>query len=127
MKSISLRGAVFAASATFLAAIAAAPASADTPQMQQGYGAQQSSGQMQQGAGQISDDTTITKNVQSAFSQDQQVNAPAIQVSTDNGVVQLSGFANSAKEASHAEEVARQVPGVKDVKNSIEVKQSPQQ
>ena len=45
-----------------------------------------------------------------------------INVESFKGVVQLSGFVDSAKASTRAVEVARSVEGVKSVKNSIIVK-----
>lgn len=120
MKSRTLR---IVASATCFATAGvltlATPAYADRP-MQESAGAQESAGQM-------ADDTTITGKVKSAIAQDERVDASSIQVSTDNGIVQLSGFASSPQEADHAAALARAVPGVKDVKNGIELKPQSQQ
>ena len=113
MKSRSLNGALIAASAVVLAAgavtLVARPAHADTPP-------QESS------AGQMVDDTVITTKVKAAFVEDEKVSALRINVTSYKGVVQLSGFANSAQEADRAAEVARKVPGVKQVKNDILLK-----
>jgi len=65
------------------------------------------------------DDTTITTRVKTRFAEDQQVSAMRISVETLKGVVQLSGFAASASEKAHAAHLARDVPGVQDVRNSI--------
>jgi hypothetical protein len=43
-------------------------------------------------------------------------------VRTFDGVVQLSGFVNSEEQKRRAEELARQVPGVVEVQNSISLK-----
>jgi hyperosmotically inducible protein len=44
-------------------------------------------------------------------------------VETQDAMVQLSGFVNTAEQRSRAAEVARGVDGVHSVKNSTEVKQ----
>jgi len=113
MKSKSLDGALIVSSALLLAAagavtLAARPAYADTP--------------TQGSAGQMVDDTVITSKVKAAFVEDEKVSALRINVTSYKGVVQLSGFANSAQEADRAAEVARKVPGVKQVKNDILLK-----
>jgi hyperosmotically inducible protein len=115
MNSKFSRRALTVASVTVLAAagIAAGSAWADT-QMQQGAGAQESTGAM-------SSDSALSSKVSSAIVQDEKISHLPIHVTTDNGVVQLSGFANSAEEADRAAQVARQVPGVKDVQNNIEL------
>jgi len=43
-------------------------------------------------------------------------------VETFNGVVQLSGFVNSRADIDKAVEIAREVPGVKSVRNDMHVK-----
>lgn len=70
------------------------------------------------------DDTTITSKVKDAFAQDDKVSAQRISVTTNMGIVQLSGFASSPQDAERAVQVASKVPGVKQVKNDIEVEQS---
>ncbi len=72
--------------------------------------------------GAMLDDTVITTKVKAAFVQDETVSALRINVTSSQGIVQLSGFANSRLEASRAVDVARKVAGVKDVKNDIILK-----
>ncbi|BBA33247.1 uncharacterized protein sS8_1287 [Methylocaldum marinum] len=66
-------------------------------------------------------DTAITAKVKSALLADQSTSGLAIQVETEKGVVQLSGFVDSAMEKEKAADIARGVEGVKDVKNDIRV------
>jgi hyperosmotically inducible protein len=73
----------------------------------------------QESTGEYLDDSVITAKVKSAFVADKQVSALDIQVTTFKGVVQLSGFASSRQEIDRAVELAREVPGVKSVKNDI--------
>jgi osmotically-inducible protein OsmY len=47
-----------------------------------------------------------------------------INVETFKGTVQLSGFVDSADAVSRAERLAKDVGGVKDVKNSLQVRKS---
>ncbi|MDD5248905.1 MAG: BON domain-containing protein [Rhodocyclaceae bacterium] len=120
MKSTALRYAVVAAAATLLGSVGilsvtATSAYADT--------ATPDSKATQESAGQRVEDAMITTKVKSAFVQDDKIKAMSIHVTTDNGIVQLSGFANSSQEADHAADVARQVSGVKDVTNDIKLKQ----
>lgn len=70
-------------------------------------------------AGAIVDDATITTKVKAKFVEDPVVKAMNIKVDTYQGVVQLSGFANSQAEAEKAAALARQTSGVKSVKNDI--------
>ncbi|WP_428422583.1 BON domain-containing protein [Methylibium sp.] len=72
--------------------------------------------------GQYIDDATITTSVKTKLIEDKTVDASAISVETLNGTVQLAGFAKSATEKAQAEVLARRASGVKDVKNSIVVK-----
>jgi hyperosmotically inducible periplasmic protein len=73
----------------------------------------------QESTGEYLDDSVITAKVKSAFVADKQVSALDIKVTTFKGVVQLSGFAGSQQEIDRAVELAREVPGVKSVKNDI--------
>ena len=76
----------------------------------------------QSSVGQYVDDATITTRVKAKFAEDKTVSAMRISAETLNGVVQLSGFATSEAERAHAVQIARAVPDVKDVRNSIVVK-----
>jgi osmotically-inducible protein OsmY len=75
----------------------------------------------QSSVGSYIDDSTITARVKSRFAQDPRVSAMRINVDTLQGVVQLSGFATSAEEKKRAAELAREVPGVQNVRNNITV------
>jgi len=70
-------------------------------------------------AGAIIDDAAITTKVKAKFVEDPIVKAMNIKVDTYQGIVQLSGFANSSAEAEKAAEIARSTSGVKSVKNDI--------
>lgn len=65
------------------------------------------------------DDATITTQVKSRFVENKEVDAASIKVETLNGTVMLSGFAKSSSERNAAEAIARNVNGVKSVKNEI--------
>lgn len=73
-------------------------------------------------AGQYVDDSVITTRVKTAFVKDPDLKAMQINVKTYKGVVQLSGFVDSPKEVSKAEEIAKNVDNVKSVENDIIVK-----
>jgi len=73
-------------------------------------------------SGQYVDDSVITTKVKTALLVDPDVKSLDIGVETFKGVVQLSGFVNSAEQARKAVEIARSVQGVKSVKNSLVVK-----
>jgi hyperosmotically inducible protein len=68
------------------------------------------------------DDTGITTGVKSRFFDSRAVDGTAISVETLNGTVMLSGFAKSNAERNTAESLAREVKGVKAVKNEIAVR-----
>jgi len=98
MKYPLLRGALGAASVTlFVAAVAlAAPPVYAAEPMEKDTGATQKS------KGTMADDTMITTKVKAAFVKDETVHALKIKVTTNNGIVQLSGFAGSAQEAGRS-------------------------
>jgi len=68
------------------------------------------------------DDATITTKVKGAIAADQKLAALQIKVETYKGIVELSGFVDSAQSKERAGEVASQVSGVKDVHNNLIVK-----
>jgi osmotically-inducible protein OsmY len=75
-----------------------------------------------EGTGEYVDDSVITTKVKAAFAQDEQVKATQVKVETFKGTVQLSGFVDSRAEAERAAQLARQVDGVKAVKDDTVVK-----
>lgn len=72
--------------------------------------------------GQYLDDTGITSKVKAKILQDDQLKVLQIGVSTYKGVVQLSGFVDTAAMKTRASEVARSVEGVQSVENDLVVK-----
>jgi hyperosmotically inducible protein len=72
--------------------------------------------------GEVIDDSVLTAKVKAALIADSDTKAHQINVETKAGVVQLSGFVDSASAKSSATSVARSVTGVKDVKNELSVK-----
>ena len=76
----------------------------------------------QETVGAYVDDATITTQVKSRFVENKAVDAASIKVETLNGTVLLSGFAKSGTERMTAETLARQVKGVKAVRNEIAVR-----
>lgn len=80
----------------------------------------------QESLGEHVDDSVITTKVKTAFVEDKTVSALNINVETFKGTVQLSGFANSTAEVSRAAEIARNIRGVKSVRNDIRLKTSNQ-
>jgi len=73
-------------------------------------------------AGQEIDDAVTTRSVKEALLSDRQYKFDDIKVSTFKGTVQLSGFAATGDEKGRAEDIAKQVAGVKDVVNNITIK-----
>jgi len=73
-------------------------------------------------AGRVVDDSVITGKVKAALVADPAPKAHEISVETFKGVVQLSGFVASPASVTKAAEVARNVGGVKSVKNDIRIK-----
>jgi osmotically-inducible protein OsmY len=74
--------------------------------------------------GEYVDDSTITAKVKADLVKDPVVSALQVSVETYKGVVQLSGFVNSQEQSQRAEDIAKGVAGVKQVKNNLVVKTS---
>jgi hyperosmotically inducible protein len=89
-----------------LALAAGAAGAHDTPQHSDSWGAAVS-------------DTTITAKVKERLAGDQRLSTAKISVTTNNGIVTLTGTAPSGDASDTAEEVAHGVSGVKDVDNQI--------
>ena len=76
----------------------------------------------QETVGAFVDDTTITTQIKSRMAANPAVSALAISVETLKGEVQLSGFAKTSNERATAESIAREINGVKRVRNDIVVR-----
>ena len=76
----------------------------------------------QESAGAYIDDATITTQVKSRMLDNPGVSGTSISVETLNGTVMLSGFAKSSGERDTADRIARDINGVKTVKNQIVVR-----
>ncbi|HZV53633.1 MAG TPA: BON domain-containing protein [Rhodocyclaceae bacterium] len=72
--------------------------------------------------GEYIDDAAITTKVKATLVEDKTAKASDVMVETFKGTVQLSGFANSRAEIDAAVQAARQVKGVKEVRNDIQLK-----
>ena len=72
--------------------------------------------------GQYVDDSVITTRVKTAIFKEESLKTLQINVQTYKGVVQLSGFVDTAENASKAGEIARRVDNVVSVKNDLLVK-----
>ena len=81
-----------------------------------------SSTRTQRAPGEQVDDAALLTSVKSALAADPVTEAGEINVETQEGVVQLSGFVDNAAAKSAATNVAKSVTGVKDVKNELSVK-----
>jgi len=75
-----------------------------------------------EGTGEYIDDSLITSKVKAAFAADPSVKATQVKVETFKGTVQLSGFVDSRESAEKAVEIARNVKGVKSVKNDTVIR-----
>ena len=73
-------------------------------------------------AGNQLDDSVVTVKVKSALLADDQTRGTEFAVTTNKGVVQLSGFVDSADEQARATSVARTVEGVQSVVNDTSIK-----
>jgi osmotically-inducible protein OsmY len=71
--------------------------------------------------GETIDDTTITTRVKTAMLNDPNVSGTGIDVDTFKGVVTLSGRVKSQSEHDQAMALARQVDGVTEVKDALQV------
>ena len=68
------------------------------------------------------DDATITAKVKTTLIADNSLSGLSIDVDTSQNVVTLRGMVASDELRRHAEELARKVEGVKEVKNELTVK-----
>jgi osmotically-inducible protein OsmY len=75
-----------------------------------------------EGTGQYVDDTVITTKVKSAILGEPGLKVSEINVETFKGVVQLSGFVSTRHDIDSAIRLARNVDGVKSVKNDMQLK-----
>ena len=74
-----------------------------------------------QTAGQYVDDSTITASVKAKLVGDKTANLTRIEVDTTNQLVTLNGIVESADQKAKAEQLTREVGGVKSVKNNLQV------
>jgi len=76
----------------------------------------------QQSAGQAVDDGVVTAKVKAALVADPVTKAHQINVETFKGTVQLSGFVETDEARARALQLARDVEGVRKVKDAMEVR-----
>ena len=72
--------------------------------------------------GDFIDDSVITTKIKAQLAGDSFLKIFQISVETFKGTVQLSGFVNSQKDVERADEIARNVKGVRSVKNNLILK-----
>jgi osmotically-inducible protein OsmY len=77
-----------------------------------------------QSTGERIDDSRDSSRVRAALSEDAQYKYETVKVQTFKGVVQLSGFVNSRDQKNRAADIAKKVPGIREVENNITVKES---
>ena len=75
-----------------------------------------------EGTGEYVDDSVITTKVKAAIFNEPTLKSSEINVETFKGTVQLSGFVKSSADQRKAVELARNVKGVKSVKDDMRSK-----
>ncbi len=76
----------------------------------------------QESTGEYIDDTWITTKVKASLVDDPDVKAREVNVETFKGVVQLSGFVESAEAMARAIDIAAGIEGVTSVRNNMTIK-----
>jgi hyperosmotically inducible periplasmic protein len=76
----------------------------------------------QRTAGQSIDDQAVARRVEEALRTDPAYKFTEVKVVAYEGKVQLSGFVDKGEQKGQAEDIARKVTGVKEVKNDIAMK-----
>lgn len=79
-------------------------------------------GTTHESTGEFLDDSVLTTKVKTSILGDSKLKMLQINVETYKGVVQLSGFVDSAAAVARAAQLASTVKGVKSVNNSLIVK-----
>ena len=75
-----------------------------------------------QSTGEHIDDSATSLRVKRALGDDIQYKSSMVEVKTFKGTTQLSGFVNTGDQKARAADIAKRVEGVKNVENSITVK-----
>jgi len=78
--------------------------------------------QGRESAGEYVDDATVSTKVRAELLRNQSLKGFDIHVETMQDVVQLSGFVDSPAQKAQAEQIARNVSGVRGVRNDIVVR-----
>ena len=76
----------------------------------------------QRTAGQSIDDQSTSRRVEEALRSDPAYKFTDVKVVAYEGKVQLSGFVDNGEQKGRAEDIAKKIPGVKEVKNDIALK-----
>jgi hyperosmotically inducible protein len=76
----------------------------------------------QEGTGEFVDDSVITTKVKAALLNEPSLKSFEFKVDTFKGIVQLSGFVRSNTDVVTAMHIARDIAGVKSVKDDMQVK-----
>jgi osmotically-inducible protein OsmY len=74
-----------------------------------------------QTVGESMDDSVVTSSVKTQLATDKIATLTRVEVETNNGTVYLTGQVRTAEERSHIGSLARQVKGVKQVVNNLQV------
>jgi osmotically-inducible protein OsmY len=75
----------------------------------------------EQAASQTMQDASVTAAVQTQLTADRTTNFTRVDVDTEQGIVRLSGVVQTPEQKARAEELAKQVDGVKRVRNTLRV------
>lgn len=67
-------------------------------------------------------DAWISTKVNAAIAEDSELRVLDVGVETFDGVVQLSGFVDNDFQVQRAEQVAREVEGVEEVRNDLQIR-----
>jgi hyperosmotically inducible protein len=78
----------------------------------------------QQSTGEVIDDGVVTAKVKAALIEDPVTKAHQINVETFKGTVQLSGFVESDAARNRALQLAKDIDGVRNVKDALEVRKT---
>ncbi len=73
-------------------------------------------------AGEAVNDASITTKVKAALVAEPNLKSRHIKVETNNGIVTLSGDLDSQEQIDKAQEIAKSIAGVKEVKNKLDAK-----
>jgi hyperosmotically inducible periplasmic protein len=76
-------------------------------------------------AGRYVDDETVTAKVKAKLVADKATNLTRVAVNTVNGTVHLQGIVDTPDQKARAQELAREVPNVRQVVNELQVSPQP--